>query len=78
MKPMECEFESEVLEATLQSRWPEQVDAQLREHVAACPICSDVVVIAAAIEQDREQMRAQAVVPDSGHVWRLAQMRARR
>jgi hypothetical protein len=78
MKREECEFESEVLAAALQSRWPEHVDASLRDHVASCPICSDVVAVAASIEQDREQLWARAVVPDSGHVWRLAQLRARR
>jgi len=74
---MECEFEAEVLAATLQSRWPERVDAQLRAHVAGCAICSDVATIAASIEEAREELWKQAVVPDSGRVWRLAQLRAR-
>jgi hypothetical protein len=78
MKPVECEFESQVLAATLQSRWPERVDADLRAHVAACPICSDVVAIAGAMDDAREEMRACAAVPDSGRVWWLAQLRARR
>ena len=78
MKSVECEFEAEVLAATLQSRWPERVDADLRAHVAACTICSDVVSIAGAVDDAREEMRASAVVPDSGRVWWLAQLRARR
>jgi len=78
MKPVECEFESETLTAVLQSRWPERVDAALRAHVAACAICSDVVAIARAIDDAREEMRAHAVVPDSGRVWWLAQRRAHR
>jgi hypothetical protein len=78
MKPVECEFESEVLAATLQSRWPDRVDAELRAHVAACAICSDVVVISAAIDGFREEMYPSTVVPDSGRVWWLAQLRARR
>jgi hypothetical protein len=78
MKPVECEFEAEVLAATLQSRWPERVDADLRAHVASCTICSDVVSIAGAVDDAREEMRASAVVPDSGRVWWLAQLRARR
>jgi len=78
MNPIECELESEVLTAVLQNRWPERVDANLREHVAACAICADVVAIAGAIDDAREEMRAHAVVPDSGRVWWLAQMRARR
>lgn len=78
MKPIECEFESEVLSATLQCRWPERTDAHLRAHVAACAICSDVAAIAGAIDEAREEIRAHAVVPDSGRVWWLAQLRARR
>ena len=78
MRPVECEFESEVLAATLQSRWPERVDTDLRAHVEACAICSDVVAIASAVDDAREEMRACAVVPDSGRVWCLAQLRARR
>ena len=31
MKPIDCELESEVLAAVLQNRWPERVDASLRE-----------------------------------------------
>ena len=74
MKPIECEFEADVLAAV----WSEE----LRSHVATCPICSDVAAIAAAIEGAREEMRAAliipGVIPDSGRVWWLAQMRARR
>ena len=78
MKPVECEQEAEVLAAVLQSRWPERVDDSLRAHVAACVVCADVVAIAGSIDDDREALRAGAVVPDSGRVWWVAQMRARR
>ena len=78
MKPIDCELESEVLAAVLQNRWPDRVDAGLRAHVAACGICADVAAIAGAIDHSREEMRAHAVVPDSGRAWWLAQMRARR
>src|SRR5229473_5634215 len=78
MKPVDCEFEPEALAAALQSRWPERVDPDLRAHVARCTICSDVVAIARAVDDAREEMRASAVVPDSGRVWWLAQLRARR
>jgi hypothetical protein len=78
MKSIECEFEAETLAAALQSRWPERVDALLRSHVAGCPICSDVAAIASAIDDSRDDLRAHAVVPDSGRVWWLAQLRARR
>jgi hypothetical protein len=77
MQAVECEFESEVLTAVLQSRWPERTDATLRAHVAGCAICSDVAAVAGVIENAREDMRADAAVPDSGRVWWLARVRAR-
>ncbi len=78
MKPVECEFESEVLAAVLQSRWPDRVDADLRTHALGCEICSDVARVAGAIDDAREEMRAAVVVPDAGRVWWLARLRARR
>jgi hypothetical protein len=74
MKPLECEFESDVLAAALQPRLPEN----LREHTEACAICSDILAIARSIGNAREEMCGGAVIPDSGRVWWLAQMRARR
>jgi hypothetical protein len=78
MKPIECEFEAEVLAAVLQSRWPDRADADLRAHVLHCDICSDVAMVAGAIDDAREEMRAAVAVPDAGRVWWLARLRARR
>src|ERR1039458_547314 len=46
--------------------------------LAIAPTSAQMVAIAGAIDDDREQLRARAVVPDSGRVWWLAQMRGRR
>ena len=78
MKRVECEFEAEVLSAALQSRWPDRVESELREHVASCAICSDVMAVAVALDEAREDTHACAVVPDSGRMWWQAQLRARR
>jgi len=78
MKPVECEFEAEVLGTVLQSRWPDRVDAQLRAHVASCPICSEVASVAGAFDGSLEALRASAQVPDASRVWWQAQLRARR
>ena len=78
MKPVGCELESEVLAAALQSRWPDGVDDRLRAHVSMCAICSDVAQVAGAIDGSREELRVIATVPDSGRVWWLAKLRARR
>jgi hypothetical protein len=78
MKSRECEFEPEVLAAVIQSRWPERTDAQLRARVSRCQICADVAAVAGAIEELRDDKRDAAMLPASGRVWWLAQMRARR
>jgi hypothetical protein len=77
MMPVECEFESEVLAAVLEARWPQGADDELKAHAAACSICSSVASIAAAIAESREELRSRAVIPDSGRVWWLALRRAR-
>jgi hypothetical protein len=78
MRAFECEFEAQTLASVLQSRWPLGVDAELREHVSRCAICSDVAAIAGSFELAREHSHAAAVLPDPSRVWWIAQIRARR
>jgi hypothetical protein len=73
----ECTREEDVLEAVNEGRWPEQVDASLREHVAACSVCADLTQVAALLREDREGALQDARVPPSGLVWWRAQLRAR-
>ncbi len=75
---VDCEFEAEVLAAVLQSRWPHRADPQLQKHAETCTICADVAAVAGLIDNAREQSRASATLPDSGRVWWLAQVKARR
>lgn len=77
MKRVDCPFEADVLNAVYTNRWPERVDANLRAHVTGCVVCSDVVDVAKAIEEEFDIARAEARVPESGLVWWRAQMRAR-
>ena len=78
MKPLECQFEAEVLAAVLESRWPMHAGARLREHAATCPLCADVVAVASAFNDSLEPLRAAAELPDASRVWWQSQMRARR
>jgi len=78
MKTPECRWESEVLAAILESRWPERVDAELRAHAESCPICEEVAAIAGVLEADREGLRSEAALLDAGRIWWRAQWRARR
>lgn len=77
MTPSDCEFASDVLSAVLEARWPARTDAGLVAHVAGCTICSDITLIAGAIQDSRGETGAPAVIPDSGRTWWLAQRRAR-
>lgn len=77
MSAYECEFESEVLALTLQGRWPDGAEPELREHARECAICSDAAAIAGAMEDARQESYAAAAPADSGRVWRQAQLRAR-
>jgi hypothetical protein len=74
MTPFECAFEEEVLAAVVAGK----VDAHLREHAALCAVCRDLVEVAGAIGEVRDQMPAPVLVPDAGRVWWIAQLRARR
>jgi hypothetical protein len=67
---LQCQFEQELLDAIAARRWPNRAEAQLREHVAHCGLCSDVA-------EDRDCAQAEAVVPSSSAVWWRAQIRAR-
>jgi hypothetical protein len=78
MTHIECAREEEVLAAVAESRWPGSVDADLRAHVAGCAICCDLRDVAAAIGEARDEMSGEVVIPDSGRVWWVAQLRARR
>ena len=77
MRP-ECEFEAEILAAVIESCWPHSADAALHEHAASCAVCSEAVLVASALAEDRAMMRDSAHIPEPGRVWWLAQVRARR
>ena len=74
---MECPRESEVLDALASQRWPHRVDRELADHVASCEVCTDVLVVAAAMREDHDATWREANVPSSGQVWWRAEMRAR-
>ena len=79
MKPVECEFESEVLAAALQSRWPDAwtPPARARRSPARSAPMSRPSR-APLTKPARKCGQPVPGVPDSGRVWWLAQLRARR
>jgi len=76
MKPTECLREHEVMEMVACGRWTDRCPQELRTHVAACEICSDVLEVALAFHEDREA-RSDVQIPSAGLVWWRAELRAR-
>lgn len=78
MQISECHREAEVVEAISLDRWPSQSDPELRSHVASCAVCSDVVTVASALQEDNSAIVSEVRVPSAGLVWWRAELRARR
>ena len=77
MTLVECPREADVLDALASARWPNRVDRDLRDHVASCAICADVLTVAAAMQDDHDAAWKEASVPSSGQMWWRAELRAR-
>jgi hypothetical protein len=73
----DCAREQDLLDALASDRWPERCDDELRAHVAACGVCSDVLAVALPLLREHEAASAEAQVPTSAVVWWRAEMRAR-
>ncbi len=78
MNLLECDQEPRVLEAVRSGRGASEWEEPLRVHVAACRICSDVVLVAQFLLQENECADAEAALPDAGLVWWKAQLLERR
>jgi hypothetical protein len=78
MTPLECGREVDVIDAITSRRWPDRADAELREHVATCPICADVAEVAGVLAEDHDAALRESVrLPSADVVWFRAQARAR-
>jgi hypothetical protein len=73
----ECSREAEVFEAIAFGRWPAQIGAELRGHVAGCPVCRDVADVAPVLRTDRQALVRASHPPTAGVVWWRATIRAR-
>ena len=77
MKPVDCCHEDDVLDALTSGRWPNRADDALRAHVASCAVCADLVDVAGAILEGRDDTVSDMRIPSSAVMWWRAQMRAR-
>ena len=74
---IECPHEQDVLDALAAQRWPARCDDELRAHVAACTLCTDLIEVSSALLDEQESAWRDARVPPSSVVWWRAQIRAR-
>jgi hypothetical protein len=77
VKTVDCCREDDVLDALTSSRWPDRVDDDIKGHVATCAICADVVAVASAVLEVRNDEPGEMRIPSSAVMWWRAQMRAR-
>ena len=74
----ECRHEADLVAAVTSGRWPSAVDQALREHVASCPVCADVLQVAEVMAAIEQETLADTRLPSPGQVWWRSQVRARR
>jgi len=83
MKLPQCDREQEVLDALRSGRWTSAWGEEIREHVAVCAVCAEVVLVAREFQRENELARAELQQPgaglrSAGLVWWKAQLAARR
>jgi hypothetical protein len=76
VKTVDCCREDDVLDALTSGRWPDRVGDDIKDHVATCAICADVVAVASAVLEVRHEP-GEMRIPSSAVMWWRAQMRAR-
>jgi hypothetical protein len=77
MDTSDCPREAETVRAAWGERPGADVDADLAAHLADCPRCAEIALLAQAFREDRAALGAAAPVPSAGLVWWRAQRRAR-
>lgn len=78
MRASVCAWEPEALRAIAEGRGLEHLEEDLREHLAACGACADLIEVGIALARDRESAVRSAPVPASGAVWWRMRLRMRR
>jgi len=73
MNGAQCHRENELLDALGHGF----VGAELSTHIAECPACSELKLVAAALLDERAEAIAEAPVPGAGTMWWRMQLRRR-
>ena len=74
---LNCGREKDVAAMLEAGHWPAACDAELREHVAGCARCGDLVLVASTMQQARIAAMGEARLQASGVIWWRAQLRRR-
>jgi len=72
-----CSYQEKLAIELRQGRPPEHWDEPLRNHVANCPSCNDLVLVTQSLQQDRTETVKSARVASPGMLWWQAQVRMR-
>lgn len=76
MIPITCAREKEVAELLHRGHWPQACTIELRDHVAACRQCSDLVLVTQTFQSARAGTTPLRL-ESSGALWWRAQLRRR-
>jgi hypothetical protein len=71
-----CAREKELTELLRRGHWPEACQPDLRDHVASCHACSDLILVSEGFQSARTRTAPQSLV-SSGAIWWRAQLRRR-
>jgi len=77
MSPFGCAREREVAELVESGQWPLAAAKDVRDHVAGCRLCGDLVLVKQALGRARAETMAQPVLPSASALWWRAQLRKR-
>jgi hypothetical protein len=77
VRRLECERESDVLDAIAADRWPGRLERDLADHVSRCHLCQDLGTVAQAFADDRDLAPGEVRLPSAGLVWWRAEIRAK-
>ena len=77
MNPGHCTRENEVMDLLRSGRWPAACEPELREHVAACSLCAQTVLLKSSFADALVQAKDAARLQSPGLLWWRAQLRRR-
>lgn len=72
-----CSYEQEITQALKDGHWPDGCAPELRDHVAECAGCRDLVLVTEAFQTARSESSNQMPAGSASLLWWRAQLRRR-